>query len=425
MNSSVDSSTKQTDNERDNRIVKLEPGLSSSSFAELVSRLVMNRSQSPSRINSNSSTSQTLGGEKKHEREPADSQTSPPVVSATTQPLSTNKRCRPPVLKKFAHPCSCSQSSSHYKFSSQSNTTIQPTYSSPLHLYDPAHRKCLPTSRNRDMLLRDCRPAVIEPHYPIKSLHSDPCVYDDLVCDARRFKCVCKPPLHLFYETNSTFGCVPVGPTSSPDGRINCRSGHVYSVITKECQRIFDVNELPPSYTAGVSATQFSFVTIVLIWILLLVLIVTAKLKKLRASNLYRGSPASERRLHHGGANRNSSQNSTAWLHPFIAAVNGHHHLNNHRTTIDRHSQAMDESGNFTDTDLFLGQGRRVNDMISDHNFTGSQQSLNNPPPKFEEIYPSCPDPVANNPRPPSNEDLPSYDEAMKLQNTTPPDPKD
>lgn len=424
MNSKTDISTIQAIAERDKQHAPVEPASSSSLFNDWLNRLVMGRSSS--NIIS-PSANQTSELEKKSQKEQSDPSTPSPVVLATTQPLATSKRpCRPPLSKKFAHPCSCSQSSSYYKFSSPSNSTGQPTYSSPLHLYDPAHKKCLPTSRNRDMLLRDCRPSVIEPHYPIKSLHSDPCVYDDLVCDARRFKCVCKPPLHLFYETNSTFGCVPVGPTSSPDGRVSCRSGHVYSVITKECQRIFDVNELPPSYTTGVSATQFSFVTIVLIWILLLVLIVTAKLRKLRTSNLYRGSPASERRLHYGNGTRNSGQNSSAWLHPFIAAVHGHHHLSNHRTTVDRLPQVIDESGNYTDTDLFLSHhGRRVNDMISDHNFAGSQQSLNNPPPKFEEIYPSCPEPLAESPQPPSNEDLPSYDEAMKLQNTTPPDPKE
>lgn len=355
-----------------------------------------------------------------------DAPTSSPIVLASTQHgIIPNKRpCRPPLSKKFAHPCSCSQSGSYHRFSSSTNHSLA-SYSSPLHLYDPAHRKCIPTSRARDMLLRDCRPTVIEPHYPIKSLSSEPCYYDDLVCDARRFKCVCKPPLHLFYETNSTFGCVPVGPTSSPDGRINCKPGHVYSVITKECQRIFDVNELPPNYTTGVSATQFSFVTIVLIWILLLVLIVTAKLRKLRTSNLYRNSPTSERRLHMGSSNRNTSHNSSTWLHPFIAAVHGHQHLNQHRTTVDRHSQVIDESGNYNDTDLFLNHnGRTINEMLSDDNFTGSRLSINNPPPKFEEIYPSCPEPTAEA-RPPSNEDLPSYDEAMKLQNTMPPDPEE
>jgi hypothetical protein len=197
-------------------------------------------------------------------------------------------------------------------------------------------------------------------------------------------------------------------------------------VISKECQKIFDVNELPPTFTTGVSATQFSFVTIVLIWILLLILIVTAKLRKLRSSNLYRNSPiTSERRAHRHGAPRHPNQSSaSAWLHPFIAAVNGHHHLNQHRTTVDRHTQGIDDHGNFNDTDFFLANGnRRMNELFPDGHFAGSQQSLNNPPPKFEEIYPSCPEEQHQiNIPPPSNEDLPSYDEAMKLQNTTPPD---
>ena len=290
----------------------------------------------------------------------------------------------------------------------------------------------MPTSRSRDMLLKDCHSHVINT-FPVK--HSSPCFYDDLVCDSRRFRCVCKQPLHLYYESNQTaFGCVPQGPFGSPDGLVNCRPGQVYNVISRECQKVFDVNELPPNYTTGVSATQFSFVTIVLIWILLLILITTAKLRKLRtSSNLYRGSPTAERRLHQSGSSyRHQNPNTSAWLHPFIAAVNGHHHLNQHRTTVDRHSQAptLDEVGNYNDTDFFLTAGdRRINDMLSDNNLTSSQQSLNNPPPKFEEIYPtSCQEEAGNArspPPPPSpNEDLPTYDEAMKLQNTIPPDCK-
>lgn len=220
---------------------------------------------------------------------------------------------------------------------------------------------------------------------------------------------------------------MPIGPTSSSDGRVNCKSGYVYNVISKDCQRIFDINELPPSPIAGVSATQFSFVTIVLIWILLFILIVTAKLRKLRTSNLYRNPPAADRRSHQGSNSyRHQSQTAAAWLHPFIAAVNGHHHLNQHRTTVDSQAQNLnlDESGNYNDTDFFLSNGNlRINDMLNDNNLVGSQQSLNNPPPKFEEIYPGCiEEQQAIEPRLPSNEDLPSYDEAMKLQNTMPPD---
>lgn len=341
-------------------------------------------------------------------------------------PLPMPKRaCRAPSSRRFAHPCTC-QSSHHKSFSNINTSSPLPpaAYTIPLHLWDPMTRKCLPTSRNRDMLLKECRPNVANPYSaPQQIYHGAPCVYDDLVCDARRNRCICKPSLHLYYETNlSSFGCVPIGSASSPDGRTSCRSGYIYNVISKECQKIFDVNELPATHATGVSATQFSFVTIVLIWILLLILIVTAKLKKFRSSGLYRNSPTTERRAHQGNSYRNRSQSASAWLHPFIAAVNGHHHLNQHRTTIDR-QLTIDESGNYNDTDFFLANGRRVNDLFPENNFAGSQQSLNNPPPKFEEIYPSSPEvSVVPPPPPPSNEDLPSYDEAMKLQTTVPPD---
>lgn len=345
------------------------------------------------------------------------------IANSVGQPMP-KRACRAPLSRKFAHPCTCSQSNSYHKsHSNNSNSTgyLPPAaYTTPLHLWDPVTKKCLPTSRSRDMLLKECRPNVASPYpLPHQLYHGAPCVYDELVCDARRNRCICKPSLHLYYESNFTsFGCVPIGPTIGPNGAI-CRSGYIYNVISRECQKIFDVNELPPTYTTGVSATQFSFVTIVLIWILLLILIVTAKLRKFRTSNLYRNSPNSERRLHHGNSYRQHNRGASAWLNPFIAAVNGHHHLNQHRTTIERHSQAIDDSGNYNDTDFFLSNGRRVNEMFPDNNFAGSQQSLNNPPPKFEEIYPTCPELV--NIQPPSNEDLPSYDEAMKLQNTMPP----
>lgn len=463
----------------------LEHTLSSSSFSDIVKRLVMGRppikpieADNSSGIDSSSSSSINIssgGGPNLYptnmdlDKRQNKTNTTLQEASQTTEQASqvpptyqqaTKRSCRAPLSRKFAHPCSCGGSNNQHKFfptatftfnsnsninnNHHSSTNLNSSGSSlpsaalsPLHLYDPISKKCLPTSRNRDMLLKDCHYHSISSTAFVNKLHhgnSGPCVYDDLVCDARRFRCVCKPNLHLYYESNSsTFGCVPIGATSSPDGRINCRSGHFYNVISKECQKIFDVNELPPNYTTGVSATQFSFVTIVLIWILLLILIVTAKLRKLRTSNLYRNSPSSERRLHHGNTYRHP-RDTSAWLHPFIAAVNGHHHLNQHRTTVERHTQVMgnDDSGNYNDTDLFLSTGnRRINDMLSDNNFAGSQQSLNNPPPKFEEIYPSCPgfieeaEEQQGSFRPPSNDDLPTYDEAMKLQNTMPPDPKE
>lgn len=274
------------------------------------------------------------------------------------------------------------------------------------------------------MLLKDCH-AHTASSFSIKPHHGLNCGYDDLICDARRFKCICKPPLHLYYDSTNgsypSFGCVPLGLTSSPDGKLNCKSGQFYNVITKECQKVFDINDLPPNYASGVSATQFSFVTIVLIWILLLILIVTAKLRKLRTTNMYRNSPNPERR-YQTGSHRHTG--ASAWMNPFIAAVNGHgSHLGQHRTTIDRLSQSVpgDGSGNYNDTDFFLGNGNRRGDgLFSDNNFSGSHQSLNNPPPKFEEIYPSRTE-EQEVLKPSSNEDLPTYDEAMKLQSSTVP----
>lgn len=401
---------------------------SSISFSQIINRIVMdNKSSAPA------SNRGPLETEKKHEdsnsQHPEKPQKDANQNSQPSQPSVSKKACRAPASRKFAHPCACSQSNNHHSkyHSNNNNNSTGPlppaAYTFPPHLFDPATKKCLPTSRGRDMLLKECRLNVQNPYpLPHQLYHQNPCFYDDLVCDARRNRCVCKPSLHLYYESNlTTFGCVPIGSTSSPDGRVNCKLGHVYNVKSKECQKIFDVSELPP-YTTGVSATQFSFVTIVLIWILLLILIVTAKLRKLRSSNLYRGSPGAERRLHRVGSYRHQSQSASAWLHPFIAAVNGHHHLNHHRTTVDRNSQALDDSGNYTDRDFFLNNSnRRLNGILTDDNFSGSQQSLNNPPPKFEEIYPSCPEEQVAI-QTPANEDLPSYDEAMKLQNTVPPD---
>lgn len=403
----------------------------SNSFLDTITRLVMGQSLSKS----NPTAKNGLSMDQQQERRKDAHHTNATHLIAPS--MASKRACRAPQSRRFAHPCSCSQSNGNHK---SHPSTVNATgnlpavaYTIPLHLYDTASKKCLPTSRSRDMLLKECRSNVASPYpLPHQLYHGAPCVYDDLVCDSRRNRCICKPSLHLFYESNhSAFGCVPlVGqPTVSSDGRTICRSGHVYNVISRECQKIFDVNELPPTQTIGVSATQFSFVTIVLIWILLLILIVTAKLRKLRTSNLYRNSPSTDRRPHRTGVSYRPQAhgNASAWLHPFIAAVNGHHHLNRHRTTVDRHSQGVDDSGNFSDTDFFLANGnRRLNELFSDGAFAGSQQSLNNPPPKFEEIYPGCPVEPTEQPitmaQPPTNEDLPTYDEAMKLQNTSPPD---
>lgn len=359
--------------------------------------------------------------------------------TATSQQQPVPKRsCRAPPSRRFAHPCSCSQSNSNHKSHSAHNHTgaaLPLAAFSPILLYDSATKKCLPTSRNRDMLLKECRSTVATYQMPNKLYHGTPCVYDDLVCDARRNRCVCKPSLHLFYESSanySAFGCVPISSATAPSGRA-CKSGYVYNVITTDCQRIFDVNELPPNQTTGVSATQFSFVTIVLIWLLLFILIATTKLRKCRNPSLYANSPATERRLHRGGPYRPQSQGSTTtWLHPFIAAMNGHPYLSQHRASGERRTHGAEDSGNFSDTDFFLSNGnRRLNELFADGTFAGSQHSLNNPPPKFEEIYPSCPEEQTQqldlpinmphqHPPPPSAEDLPTYDEAMKLQNTAP-----
>lgn len=404
---------------------QLEPPMSSSSFGELIKKLT-------SSVQSTQNISTVVAPEKKPNKSSTEfstdamSEQSTPSTTVQPNPPRPKRSCKVPLSRKFGHPCSCGGQSNLYGYKPFSNINNNPANetsgpTSPIYLYDPLNKTCLPTTRN--MLLRDCHTHIMGNSIKLKQ----PCVYDDLVCDPRRYRCICKPPLHLYYDSNQTaFGCVPLGPSVSPDGFKNCRSGCFYNVITKECQKIFDVNELPPNYATGVSATQFSFVTIVLIWILLLILVVTAKLRKLRTSNVYRNSPMSQRRSHgaHGTPYRHQQQTTSAWLHPFIAAVNGHHHLNHHRRTVDRHSQSVNHSDEiYNDTDFFLHNGsRRFNDMLTDSNLASSQQSLNNPPPKFEEIYPSCP-PIDEqvNIRPPSNEDLPSYDEAMKLQNTMPP----
>jgi hypothetical protein len=407
------------------------PPAGSKSFSDIITSLVMGDSSRPVQTNTNGSNG-TLSDQKQQERKKDSNNLNTMPQQSVQTPPAPKRSCRPPLSRKFGHPCQCGQSNHHKNQQNTPNNTssLPPAaYTAPLHLFDPVSKKCLPTSRSRDMLLKECRFNVASPYpLPHQLYHGTPCVYDDLVCDARRNRCFCKPSLHLYYElNNSAFGCVPIGPTGSSDGRTNCKPGYIYNVISKECQKIFDVSELPPTFTTGVSATQFSFVTIVLIWILLLILIVTAKLRKLRSSNLYgRSSPIPpERRTHRHGTVRHQNQSTaSAWLHPFIAAVNGHHHLNQHRTTVDRHSRSLDDSGNFNDTDFFLANGnRRLNELFPDGQFAGSQQSLNNPPPKFEEIYPSCPEEQQRiNIPPPSNEDLPSYDEAMKLQNTMPPD---
>lgn len=418
-----------------NKPQAMDPVMSLSSFTDFVTSLITgpkktNNKNVPDQDKKQDNNSTNSHHQHHHNPNQERSQNEQLITQpqqAPPQPLP-KRACRAPLSKRFGHPCTCSQSSIHHKsHHSNNNSTgsLPPAaYTIPLHLYDPVSKKCLPTSRNRDMLLKECRSNVASPYpLPHKLYHEQPCVYDDLVCDSRRSRCVCRQSLHLYYESNqTTFGCVPIGPSNSPDGRINCRSGYIYNVISKECQKIFDVNELPPSYTTGVSATQFSFVTIVLIWILLLILIVTAKLRKLRTSNLHRNSPMSERRLNHGSSYRHQNPNASTWLHPFIARVNGHHHLNHHRTTMDRHTQAIDDPANYNDTDFFLTNGnRQLSEIFPGNNFTGSQQSLNNPPPKFEEIYPTCQEEQIII-QPPSNEDLPSYDEAMKLQNTMPPD---
>lgn len=401
---------------------------SSSSFHEIITRLVMG--QTAKKSADNNSTTATIDSNRKPNTISNMNSTSAKVTTNQVPSFwpnhwPTKRSCNAPPSRRFAHPCSCNH---HQRSLNAANTNATVNYlppsASPVYLYDPISKKCLPTTRNRDMLLKDCHSHSVNTH-PSKPQQNLSCYYDDLTCDPRRFRCICKPPLQLYYESNQTsFGCVPMVPSASPDGRIKCRQDQVYNVISKECQKIFDVSELPPTNIASVSAIQFLFVTFTLIWFLLLILLVTTKLKKLRTLNIYRGSPATERRrLDRRGTSRNPGQTTSAWLHPFIAAVNGHHHLNQHRTTVDRHTQSMliDETGPYSDTDFFLANGnRRANDLFSDRNNSGSQLSLNNPPPKFEEIYPSCPS-ERQSPglRPPvSTEDLPTYDEAMKLQDT-------
>lgn len=464
-NSSSPRALNKTTNEqlRPQRI--LEPGSSSSSFSEIITRLVMGKPLSKSAIkgsddNQNSTSTQVSSKPTENKSNSNELQNSQITDSSFHPVFMMPKRpCKAPSSKKFGHPCICGTNhANHQGLNSMNNNNNnnngslqgslpQAAYTNPLQLYDQVSRKCLPTSRSRDMLLKECHVPNnnnVFQHYQNSKQQHHSCVYDDLICDPRKFRCVCKPSYHLYYaNSNSTsFGCVPlISSQSSPDGRINCKPNYVYNVISRECQKVFDVNELQNG-PRNVSATQLSFVTIVLIWILLLILIVTAKLRKLRTSNLYRNSPNSERRTSSSYRHHNNS-NRTTWLHPFLAAVNSHHHLNPHRTTVDRFTQSMtvDESGNnYNDTDFFLTNGLNDRDRTLGDNHAGSLQSLNNPPPKFEEIYPSCPlttTTTTNNNtvtaasdetdtiRPPSNEDLPSYDEAMKLQNTVPPDIKE
>jgi len=398
----------------------------SRSFSDIISYIMMGRPFVKATSKTENTTSEARI-EKKHSDKSNElqQQVNPaPILFQQPPPTPSKKACRAPLSKKFAHPCTCGPSN-HHKSSNmnQNNTGPLPpaAYTPPLHLYDPATRRCLPTSRIRDMLLKECRSNIPSPYSMSHQVYQGtPCYYDDLVCDARRNRCVCKPNSHLFYESNSsTFGCVPIGPSQSPDGRASCRNGYIYNTNSKECQKIFDVNDLPPTYTPGVSPTQFSFVTIILIWVLLLVLIVTAKLRKLRTTNLYRNSPNSERRSHRSSSSyrqQGHGGSASAWLHPFIAAVNSHSHTDQLRT-----DHAINDSGSY-DTDFFLTHGtRRLNELFGpDGQFFGSQQSLNNPPPKFEEIYPTSCTEERLTILPPSNEDLPTYDEAMKLQDTVP-----
>lgn len=352
-------------------------------------------------------------------------------------------KCKAPVNKKFAHPCGCGRQStnsgSHQQYAStiQANMTdadLPMIASKPMYLFDPVTSKCYPTSRDRDMLLKQCDPQP-QPQigaFPTRSPHlqtptTGSCYYSDLVCDPRRFRCVCKQPsLHLYYNNDfnyTSFGCVPM-PTNQ-SGNFQCKPGQIYNMASKECQKIFDVSELPPIHSMRPPGSQFSFITIVFVWVLLLILILSAKLRKLRGTNIY----TDRRSHHHYHYHRSSSPNSRqlarshgSWFHPFMTAINGHPYIpNSHHT--------MGEHGNYNDTDLFLG-GRRLNEALNAGSTLGnSEQSLNTlPPPKFEEIYPSCP---LTEPQPPpplptnlSNDDLPTFDEAMKLQNRTAPDVK-
>lgn len=388
------------------------------------------------------------------------------------------KKCKPPNSKKFGHPCNCGSSYAHSYLKQQQQLFQQSAqnangsdllppiaYGSPMYLYDPTVKRCLPTSRSRDMLLKDCHPTGLQmanfqirsqPPLPQTTIAS-PCYYSDLTCDQRKYRCVCKQPnLHLFYssDTNPTsFGCVPLNITTSNANQ--CRQGQFYNVITKECQKVFDSSELPSSMAANThTATQMSFATIVLIWILLLIVILVAKLRKLKRHALY-GSNATnstfERRRHNqyhyqpsaalgqGDVSRHRGRATTAWLHPFMAAVNGHHYLS------DRNQDHFYEHSQNRDTDLFLAQNRHLNGLIPGPNLSGSEQSINTmAPPKFEEIYPSCPEenglvdpnttlsprteppphPPPNQPPPATNDELPTYEEAMKMEDTRPEDAK-
>lgn len=455
------------------------------------------------------------------------STTTTTTTTPTPPPPQPRRNCRAPTSRKFAHPCLCSgQTPSSFIYhhtrqprissGSTNNNTDLPAIanSNPFYLYESNLKKCFPTSRQRDMLLRECHIApslnqaastlttvpqvtnsdnVVTSNFNLSTYARSPngkhqaqpgnCYYSDLSCDSRHHRCVCKPNyLLLFDHSSSSFGCVPIenALTGSPDKTVNCKPGSVYNVISKDCQRLFDVSELPPSHAVGPYVNQFSFLTIVLIWILLLLIILIAKLKRIRAKNLFRATQSStmsgdrrsdyshshgHRHHHHpssishhgsrhshgyvrGGQNQHSIPSS--WFHPFIAAVNGHHNLNQHRGILDRNTRrSIDESGNYNDTDFFLANGtRRFGEIMADGNLVGSQMSINNPPPKFEEIYPSCPPDIQvsqhfidqqhhlQQPQQPeqqqlqhivplpSNEDLPTYDEAMKLQNTKPPDLK-
>lgn len=350
-----------------------------------------------------------------------------------------SRTCRPPNSKKFAHPCPCWQQNNPYHISNQQHLLVDssqnvseptlPPMASSIHLYDPPTRRCLPTSRIRDMLLKDCQPPPLQPsNIQTKVSYSQNitgfCYFSDLVCDPRCFRCVCKPSFQLFYagdRNNTSFGCVPIA-TANQSGIAPCKPGQFYNTYTRECQKIFDPCELPSGHSYGQSGTQFSFISIVLVWVLLLILIFVAKLRKLRGANIY-ATRRGQHRYHRSASspNRNRNRIEGSWFHPFMTAINGHPYLTSNHST---------EHGNFMDTDFFLG-GRRFNEALNpEGNLSNSEQSINTlPPPKFEEIYPNSPITEPRNPPPPpppmlSNEDLPTYDEAMRLQNTAPPDSK-
>lgn len=284
----------------------------------------------------------------------------------------TTDYCRPPPSKKFGHPCNCFPA---------------PPVQYPAFLWDPSTNKCLTASYTKPRLLKECS-------------RNNPCGHPDLICDQRKQRCNCRSSLHLYYESNRTLGCVPLDLV----GR-ECKRGQFWNSKTNACQRAFDINELQSSFQPVLSATQFSFVSIVLLWILLLILILTAKLRKLKSIHtVRRQSMSGHRRIRH------DATTASQWLHPFITAVNGHHHL--HSQTVDRQSLSMSvDDPSAVDSEVFLSNtGQRAHGIISNSNFTSSSQSLNNPPPKFEEIYPH----TQNHPS--WSEDLPSYEEAMKMQ---------